>query len=113
MRMTQTTAYDESGATAYLSQLEPLFAAMTRRRLTSSLLLFAAGHRPFAFLFSQAIYMAEPLCDLIGLPGSRALAHLLSRPDGIDVIESRLLATEALVPDTPQQTNRRHAHVLE
>lgn len=105
------------GKTAtHASRLAPFFKAVARRGLASSLLLFAAGHRPFAFLAGQAIYMAEPLCDLLGLPGSRDLAELLSRPDAIDQIESSLLAADA--PENPALQNlalpnSRPAHVLE
>jgi hypothetical protein len=116
-RMAQMTAYNESSAATVPSRLDALLKAIARRRLSASLLLFAAGHRPLAFLCSQAMYMAEPLCDVIGLAGSRELAELLSRPDEIRRIESRLLAAEAKLAVThlsePTSNQTPDAHGLD
>jgi hypothetical protein len=87
---------------ALAERLAPLFAVIAERRLASSLLLFVAGHRPCAFLAGQAIYMTEPLCDLMGVPGSRTLAELLCRPDGFDAIAARLLISDAVEPDATE-----------
>lgn len=74
-----------------LSPLSQQFLdACARRRLTGPLLLFVAGHRPFAFVLGQTLQVLHPLTALLGVEGCNALADDLSAPDSARRLETAL-----------------------
>ena len=67
-----------------------LLTNLKRWRLSHTLLLFLAGHRPLAFVASQGLYLVTPLADLLGVPALDRFAQLLSQPEGIRWLEQAL-----------------------
>ena len=59
---------------------------LARRKLAGPALLFAAGHRPLAFVTGQMMHLVDPVVRLLGFSGwdreANGWADLLSAPDG-------------------------------
>jgi hypothetical protein len=75
-----------------------MLQGLARRELSTAVLLFVAGHRPLAWLGAQALHLATPWADLLGLPGWADWATLLERPDGLLLIEDYLRRSAASPP---------------
>ena len=64
--------------------------ALARRQLLAPALLYAAGHRPLAFVAGQSLALAAPWAALLGIPAVDDWATLLSDPAGPDALETAL-----------------------
>jgi len=86
--------------------LPPWVTFLARRRLAGPALLFAAGHRPLAFVTGQMMHLMDPVVGLLGFSawdrGGRAWADLLSHPDGPERILAALAAARSQPKDAPQ-----------
>lgn len=67
-----------------------LLNALQERQLGQPVLLFAAGHRPLAFVLGQCLHGLAPLAEIVGWDGCSAWATLLSHPDGAAFLEESL-----------------------
>jgi hypothetical protein len=76
--------------------------AVTRRKLTGTLLLFVVGHRPLALATGQLLLVLAPLLDLLGLDQTSAWAELLSDPGGPAKLEAAL-HSQLVVASSQQQ----------
>ena len=70
--------------------IRSLIATIQKQEMILPLLLFVAGHRPCAFLAGQTLHLFSPMMDLVGLPGCRDWAELLSSRAGPELLESYL-----------------------
>ena len=81
-------------------------ASLARRNLAGPLLLFAAGHRPLAFVAGQMLHLMDPLVGLLGIGAwdreAGAWADLLSRPDGPDQLAAALEEARHPAKEGPQ-----------
>lgn len=84
-RVKPATPISESAAL-----ISPLAAALQRRGLAAPALLYLAGHRPLAFAAGQLLALAAPLAAVVGLRQTMAWAHLLSTPEGVDLLQAAL-----------------------
>jgi len=79
---------------------------LARRKLAGPALLFAAGHRPLAFVTGQMLHLLNPLAGLLGLSGwdgeAQGWAELLSQPDGAHQVTALLEAARQRPMDGPQ-----------
>jgi len=78
----------------------PLWATfLARRKLAGPALLFAASHRPLAFVAGQMMHLVDPVIGLLGFSAwdrkAEAWADLLTQPDGPDRILAALDAARS------------------
>ena len=86
--------------------LPPWVTFLAQRKLAGPALLFAAGHRPLAFVTGQLMHVAAPVVGLLGLSGwdrgAEAWADLLSQPDGPEQILAALEAARSQLEEGPR-----------
>ncbi len=86
--------------------LPPWANFLARRKLAGPVLLFAAGHRPLAFVTGQMMHLVDPVVGLLGFSawdrGAGAWADLLSQPDGPEQILAALEAARSQPKDDPR-----------
>ena len=74
------------------SSIDATLCAISQRRMVLPAVLFVAGHRPLAFIFSQVLLILQPMAALLGADGLASWAHLLSHPGGPAALSDRLAA---------------------
>lgn len=72
--------------------IEALAQRIERAGLVAPAILFLESHKPFAFLASQLLWMADPLVSLITQEGTGPLADLLESPAAVERLLTRLEA---------------------
>jgi hypothetical protein len=81
--------------------IQQTVTALAQRQLLAPALLYAAGHRPLAFVAGQSLALAAPWAALLGLPAVDDWATLLSDPAGPGALETALrTALDDATPDT-------------
>jgi len=81
---------DETARQATL--IEALARRIEQAGLVAPAILFLESHKPFAFLASQLLWMADPLVSLIYRQGTSPLASLLESPAAVERLLTRLEA---------------------
>ncbi len=94
-------------ANPHLSSTLPSWVTfLARHKLAAPALLFAAGHRPLAFVTGQMIHLVDPVLGLLGFSAwerrAGGWADLLSHPDGAEQILAALEAASSQPKDAPQ-----------
>ena len=80
--------------------IQQTVTALARRQLLAPALLYAAGHRPVAFVAGQSLALAAPLAALLGVEAVGDWANLLSDPAGPSELETALrTALDAATPN--------------
>lgn len=75
-------------------ELDELAGELKRRGLDVPGRVLLDAHRPVAPLLADGAVMLGPFLDALGLRGGSSAARLLSRPDGLERLITRLQARD-------------------